>query len=243
MQSRLLLGIGIALLLCTSATRSYSQVEQHVFFNFGYASFWAKDMKDQMIDAQKTDRRLKITSNYPAYFMYSGGIAILIKEQVLITAFGGHTSTGGSLSYGDYSGHIYQDMNVKTNFLGLSGAKKVYTNGKNFKVFGGLRQTFYLHRLEFVYDKQIRDDKDHQAYTFDSKSLGFEPYLTFMRSFGPLMARIEGGFDIQIPGKIIVAGGGGALINTTSNQPMKFNGSGFRLNAGLSFRFQKHERD
>ncbi len=235
MQSRLLYKIGIAIVLCACVSQSYGQWEPAMFFNVGYGSYSAGDMKAQNKSVQKVYPEMKIVSNYPAWFNYSGGISMLINKTLYVTAFGGHSSTGSRVSYGDYSGHIYQDNLVRTSILGISGSGAI-AKKKGFAVFFGLRCTANFNKLKIIYELQTGSDFDRQDTSFDAITLGFEPHLTFYKPVKRFVGRLELGYEGQISGQWHLPGNKNAvLIDTTSGDKLRYNATGLRLNAGISF--------
>ena len=103
-------------------------------------------------------------------------------------------------------------------------------------VFSGLRFTCNLNTLKLISEIQTGADYNREDYTFDSRTFGFEPHLVFSKTISRFVGRLEVGYEMQVPGKWHLPGRkDDVLINTNTNDVLRYNGTGFRLNAGVSF--------
>jgi hypothetical protein len=236
MRSRIFHAIGIVLFLCGCMSSAHGQLKPAIFFNAGYSSYDAKQMKAQVVKAHNTFPQTKIVANFPAYFAYTGGISVYTdREDLMFTAFAGHSSTGSRISYGDYSGHVYEDFLVKTNMFGGSiAAAMIERHG--YALWIGLRYTLNLNSLKVITELQSPSDYSHDEYSFVNKTNGLEPYVAFSKKLNRFAVRIEAGYSFQsharwhLPDNKRVV-----LADADTQEDIKYNGSGFRLSAGVSF--------
>jgi len=117
--------------------------------NIGYATFNMQDIRNlqsQLCNSYPVDS--KIVESFPGYLNMSGNV-YFNNPNIYYGLYFGHTSTGGRISYSDYSGSLSSDQLITMNYVGPMIATKLSRNSKN-NVYLGMQLLYYFNNLKFV---------------------------------------------------------------------------------------------
>lgn len=180
----------------------------------------------------------ELTDNFPPYFLYQGEILYQFPRYLAVGAQFYTTSTGSRMALGDYSGHYTLDNIQQGLFPGvriLIGKAPAGSNSLNLSLAGGMsfsRMTSH-ERLE-VYDESVNDDQKYQA-----DGWYVQPGISFFYTiWSGLKVSATGSYYYGFEGQYHLPDQKDQkLFNSQSNDPIKPQWEGFRLNLSVYWCF------
>lgn len=193
-----------------------------------YNTYAQKDLKKLQTDVKNSlSFPAKATESFPAFFGFEGGISKYFKNMKL-GGFVFYTTTGGRLSYADYSGVYVYDQDLEMLSVGLN-VKSLVVN-KERANFGlgvklGLALTNYNESERFELYNVVQNQSK-----LDLKSNGFSLRIyagTEIKIFKMLHLNTEIGYEVNASSEFKYQG---------KDTNIKPNWSGLRLAMGFLIR-------
>lgn len=229
-----------ALLFLSITGLSFTSAAQEIAagINIGYATFNLGDLKEfqQELSAQYPFDA-HIVESFPGYLNFSASI-LFVKPTYYYGVIVGHTSTAGRLSYSDYSGSFTSDQLVGINSIGTSFALNL-TKKEKTNIFLGGQTSFNFNNLVFNETIIIGDTKDTNTVSFRSVNFALTPFIEVQQRVNNLVLRFNVGGEIQVPGDLTSQENNEVYLVNSSNEKVKFNASGLRMNIGIAYSFKK----
>jgi hypothetical protein len=226
------------LMLFANVQQGYAQEvsPSSIFLNVGYSTYQLNQLKAYnayILNSLPVEGRL--VTDFPGYVIYSGEF-YFSSEPGFFGLYVGHSSTGSRISYNDYSGRFRFDQLIRTNSLGGEFGLPIVKE-KGLVLNGSLRYLFNMNTIEFDSEYQIPGEYDYQTLNFDSFTHGIQPTISLTTGFRHWLAKIECGYEIQTPAKLLLSQDHNAFLLDENEKEVKYNGSGVRLQVGLGFSF------
>ncbi len=227
------------ILLLVISLPGYCFSQLHVSFSTGLAGFNMKEMKEHQSELKAqfpTD--VRVVEAFPAFWFYELSLKGEITNQVRIGGAIGFTSTGGRMSYRDYSGEI--ECNQMTTALIAAIQSEVILN-PNAKLPISLTcktgADFSRYNLDISVD--VNNTKDADNIKLNSINLFIEPGITACkRIVGKLSGTLNAGYNINtFKGRQKLVNNNDLFLLDSSGNEIRLNWSGFRLGVGLSVTF------
>lgn len=226
-------------LLIVAALTTNAQAILH--FQTGYGTYNMDDMKAlQKNIAAGFPAEAKITSAFPAFLYYEGGLNITVHREIFFGANFGYGSTGGRVMYSDYSGKIVSDQLLHYfSFTASMGLNFALDEKESWFIRGDLRPGFMLTDLKITETDQIGSQSNSDYIKFSSKGFSLQPTVTGIKRLGRLGVELEAGYFISIkPGKLTYEKQKDAYLVGSNNEPLHANWSGIRMALGVCYFFK-----
>jgi hypothetical protein len=186
-----------------------------------------KAMNDEVIS--QIPFEVKLVEDFPAWFVYRAGMAIVLNEKFKVGVVYNHSSTGSRLSYADYSGEYHFDITTQGNSIGLLLGYNVFQY-KNIDIqfdatIGAMLSTCNFSENLNVYAIQQSDNLSMKSASFVAM-----PELSVNYWFGLFGAGLFGAYQYDVGGQLNLSG---QKSTTTTNW------SGFRGGVVLRLKFPK----
>ena len=142
-----------------------------------------------------------IITSFPPYF--SGSVNVLHQFYPHLRAGAGYTytSTGARADYSDYSGSISTDMFIVSHRLGLSlNYSLIGTDRLDLSLYGRLDANYSS--MEIISTIYVSNSTSIGKYTYGSISPNGSAGLEFLYKFKDSAIGIEGGYLVDLPGKL-----------------------------------------
>lgn len=213
-----------------------------VSFHPIYGSYEMESMKDFQeelyTDALELDLPFKIVDNFPAYIGYELQIGVDNDDLEYGLHLGGR-STGGRVSYSDYSGKYNIDNEMRSFEVGTYFGIKAHESAKiNFMmtVLFGVSFT----NLNLISNFHLTDQEPQiETVEFAAKNFLFAPGLKIRWTISKsLFADFTARYDIQAPGKLRLTDDKRAHLENKKEEAVRANWSGFRVSIGLGFKIR-----
>lgn len=213
-----------------------------VSFHPVYGGYEMKSMKhfqeELFTDAVQMDLPFKIVDDFPAYIGYELQIGMDNDDLEYGLQFGGR-STGGRVSYSDYSGKYNIDNELRSFEVGTYIGLKAHESAKiNFMmtVLFGVSFT----NLNLISDFHLTDQEPQiETVDFASKNFLFAPGLKVRWTITKILfADFTARYDIQAPGKLRLSDDKRAHLENKKEEAVRANWSGFRIGIGLGFKIR-----
>jgi hypothetical protein len=213
--------------------------EVDLAFTSGYATYNLKQIKvqrDEMLSQYPV--KMRVVDDFPGYYTYGGTLRYLLVKTPLGISFR-TGSTGGRSAYSDYSGSSQLDQTIRYKSIGIEGGTIVYRDNL-FDVQGLLRYWYNFTDLNFITNIEIfNGSKQNEKVAFKSKSSSVSLALMVAYKFKIFKISLDAGYEFYDPSKIILSSDRSLRLVNKSNETVKFDGSGFRINGGFAIRLSK----
>jgi len=236
--------ISIIVFILMFSYLSLAQVDLEL--SAGLFGFSMQDMKDIQLQIQNEDNiGLKPAHIFPSYFAYSFSLAAKhIDSEEYTTYIGGevnYTSTGGRLSYSDYSGTYNVDQLLqRVNFGGYYRIMWPITKGYYFGIEIGPSIFFSKTRFE----SYLRLDDvvvDESSLVFNSAGVnGKIIILNKLIVYKNVYLIAKTGYEVDIyESKLVFEDDSNLYLNDPEGNQAKSMWSGFRATVGIGFSVSK----
>ena len=221
----------IKIFIIVISLSSYSQ-QGKLFFETNYNTFSHSSLK-QFQEEFKTDIApipVKTVDDFPANIGFTLGYEIVESKTAI---FLGYNTTGGKLSYSDYSGiiRLEESLNGITfggiYYVNLNKEKQDFKIG--FKGFG-MYSSLNLNSYSEIGTNIQQDNIDFQSFDF---GIGAQLNYEYPLSFFIIRANI--GFDVVLGGKLKFKDNNEAHLINNSGEDVKTGWSGLRTGVGIAF--------
>ena len=173
----------------------------------------------------------KITSSFPAYWFYEGTVKKRFDNNFMTGGSFSLGSTGGRISYADYSGEIHSDQLVKFySFAAVLGVSIKSSNQKmiyQFDVHPGITMT----NLKIEFAENLNGQTSTDAINFRSINVAFQPTASVTKRFSSIGVHTNIGYHITALHGRLENSDGNYIKDTFSDW------SGIRVSLGLTFYF------
>lgn len=215
-------------ILCLLSFSSFSQ-KGTIFFETNYNTYshsslssFQKELSDDI------DPRIpiKTTDNFPSSIGFTLGYEI---NKIKTSFFISYNSTGGKISYADYSGVIRLEQPL--NSFALGGMYHLKLNN-NFKV--GFKAFSMFTNLKLNSYTRIGDIESKDILKFNSVDIGVGTSIIYEYPISFFYIRAQLGFDFVLGGNLNFTDIENAHLINKGGQKVKTNWTGFRSGIGIS---------
>jgi hypothetical protein len=220
--------------LVTSIVSQAQEVTGNI--NLGYSTFSLNSFKEFQHElANSYPVGTKVVDAFPGYLNYSAGVQILYSS-FYFGILGGHTSTGGRISYADYSGYIKSDQLISANYLGSMIAKKIFER-KKLCFYVGADVLNYFNKVVFKEVDQVGSKTNSSQLQFHSSNLAFGGFIELQRRSKKIIFKSNVGWELQLSGDLKFDGNSNQHLVNSSGQNVKINTGGLRTSIGIGYLF------
>lgn len=210
-----------------------------ISYSAGYGDYKMDDMR-RILDASLQTMRyslpktIRITDNFPGYITHNFDVAYSSRHHE-IGLKGTYMTTGGKIAYADYSGKYYEKLTLNGYRIGAMYKfhfLETQVGNKTFSLFGEVSPAITFTQLKYKALLSLPDYDIHETNTEDNIStnesgfsiqplIGGQLFIT-----NNLFTFANIGYDFEF----------GSKLETTNNM-LRADWSGFRINAGIGYKF------
>jgi hypothetical protein len=220
----------ILLLFLTLVTNLNAQENISISLDVNYNSFSQNSLKNFQNELSNdiSEIRLRVTDDFPSNIGYTFGLKV---KNINTNFFLFYNSTGGRLSYADFSGLIRVSQNLSA--IGLGGEYQLALDSKD-SFFLNLRGFINFSSLNLESYSEIQNNISSEIIDFSSRDLGLG--LAFMYEYPIAFFKIKFnvGYDFTFVGDIFLKDNDEAFLRDDNNENIKTNWSGLRTGLGVS---------
>jgi hypothetical protein len=212
----------------------------NISFNTGVASFNMSDVKSYQVSTRnKMPVHAKAVSSFPAYWCYNGSAKWILDKGIIIGTDVAYTSTGGRVSYSDFSGKITFDQTlVNLSVSTLAGKEfRLKENSLTLQCYIVMQTTLTKYHDEYL-EQSTFERKD--SHNLGGVSRYIQPVVNLSKRFGLVAINVNVGYS-----QIFMGGDLTDLYDETQNNDPTITAdwSGVRLGCGVSLYFQKMKQE
>lgn len=215
------------------ALNGYAQ-QGKIFIETNYNTFSHSGLSDfqQEFKADLNNVPLKTIDDFPANIGFTIGYEIIDANTALFLSY---NSTGGKLSYSDYSGVVR--LEEALNAITLGGIYYVnLSKQKNFRI--GFKGFTMISSLNIDSYSQIFDNIEQSTVDFSSFDFGLGAQLNYEYPISFLILKANIGFDLVLGTKLKFSENSEAYLINNANQEVNTGWSGLRTGIGIAFPIQ-----
>lgn len=229
--------IAVVFLLTIFPGYCFSQL--HASFSTGIAGFDMKDMKKHQLEIKAqfpTD--VRIVESFPAYWFYKGSLSGEITNALRLGGAVGLTSTGGRLSYRDYSGEIECDQSTTAWMAAVQSELLLNPDGK-LPISFAFETGAAFGRYNVDIAVELNNTRESEAISFRSTNIFVEPGMRAYKSIaGPLSASLNAAYHFTLfKSRQSLAENSELFLLDDSGNQVRLDWSGVRIGIGLSLSF------
>lgn len=208
---------------------------QYSFYGgISYGTFSMESMKSLQQEIQSSPLNqytLKAVATFPPYFGWSGGVLLSRSEKTTYGIGIDFNSTGGRLSYGDYSGYVIVDQILTAYSIGILGKFRV-NKSTVWPLYIGMQASWVFSDLEFTSEGALGTNPPSiESTELSSSNIGFRASVGIQRNLpGGLFAFAQVGYEVQYHMNLKTSSGGETSLKA------EWNGLRGLIGIGYTFR-------
>ncbi|MCV9387683.1 hypothetical protein [Reichenbachiella ulvae] len=226
------------ILIVASSFNSFGQL--NIEASLGYHTYDMSMLKEAQNEGLSTiPFNAQITDDFPSYFGYDFlgyySFNSVSKLQFGIGLLFNYTSTGGRISYSDYSGTFYDDQRLTRTGSGVFLTLE-YLNSDRFTLSFDCTPTLTVSTMDLIYHLNIYKEL-YEHHSLEAQSIGLNIHLGVkskvyvyknIYTFGKI------GYEIDaLESNMYVTGEGDIYLTNTEGDPIYPNWTGLRFSLGI----------
>ncbi|WP_298884483.1 hypothetical protein [uncultured Polaribacter sp.] len=207
----------------------YSQ-QGKIFIETNYNTFSHSSLSDfqQEFKNDLAPIPIKTVDDFPANIGFTIGYEIIDSSTAFFLSY---NSTGGKLSYSDYSGIVRLEESL--NAITIGGIYFLnLTENENLRI--GFRGFSMISRFNLNSFSEISNNIQQDNFDFQSTDFGIGAQLNYEYPLSFLILKANIGFDITFGGKLIFDDNNEAYLTNNSNNKVTTGWSGLRTGIGIA---------
>lgn len=197
-----------------------------------YNTFSHKEISDfqqeLMEDIPEID--LRVNDDFGANIGYSLGLKV---EDLDTQFFAAYNSTGGKISYGDYSGLIRITQLLKAYTAGAEYQFRLLDNDSKGVIYLGLRGLLNYTTLDLRSHSEIYDSVSSESVDFDAVDLGVGVAFNYDIPVWIVKLRLKLGYDLFLGGELKFSEDREVSLEDNEGDLVKTGWSGLRTGVGI----------
>jgi hypothetical protein len=184
----------------------------------------------------------EVNSNFPPYVNYEGSFNFTYSPRLFSEIFFAYGSTGGRVSYSDYSGTVY--MNQKVNYMAVMSSFGVRWRKENYQFDVQVRLGRIISKLTLDQYEKVADSYWTHSGKYVSEGGVFEPNFKVTRINGNLGVYASAGLSATVSPSFFESENTVSYISTPQGEFMIApDWTGLRIAVGLTFILKKAKED
>jgi hypothetical protein len=189
----------------------------------------------QMKQLQQEIRRglavpAKITEEFPAYFNHGLALYYHLNEQSRISLFFESGSTGGRITYSDYSGSLVYDQLLQYKAFGSLIGREY--DAHPFRFLIGLEKSVIISNMEVKGNLSVYDQSDAAQERFQTVGYGIKPLISIAYPYKRFEPRLTAGYLLNANKPFYLKDDPDMVLHV-NNQEAGPNWSGLRVNLSV----------
>jgi hypothetical protein len=197
--------------------------------NYSLSSF--KNFRNEIVNTLPVEA--KVTENFPAFIGFKGLYSNKYKNYKF-SVFFGYNSTGGRISYSDYSGKLLIDQVLNIYSTGVQLYIPLYQRN-NYSLYLAPNSSFAFTTIKFSQKVEIYSEKQEESEKFKSTSLGFGLVFKLSKKIKCIEIVTECGFDYFLPSDIWLSNNRELYLVDKYSKKVKCELDGWRTGISLFF--------
>lgn len=181
-----------SLILCV-ALQAQAQARFSIEPRVGLGTYRMPQMKQLQQEIRRgINVPAKATEEFPVYFNYGLIVSYHLNEQNRISLVAETGSTGGRVTYADYSGNLTYDQLLQYKSFGSLFGREFGKEQIRFAI--GLESTILFSELRFKSDVEIYGEGYSEADEFKAIGVGLKPFIGIMVPYKRFESRFTAGY-------------------------------------------------
>jgi hypothetical protein len=141
---------------------------------------------------------MKVVTEFPPYFGMSFNCMYALNQRTALGLAVDYYSTGGRVSYGDYSGYVQVDQLLSALSVGVVGRHQL-NQSSSWPIVIGLQVSLVPTDAVIVIEEAIGTNVQNSSIELSTHNLGIRPTIGVKRNLpGGLFLLLQGGYEAQI---------------------------------------------
>jgi hypothetical protein len=196
-----------------------------------------KELQNDFLESGMLPVGLEAVHSFDPYWTWGLGYTINLNSRSAIGVWYEQASTGGRLSYKDYSGSYRLDQVLSCWQLGLSYQYQV-NHSSRWPLFATLQMGYVSTTEDFTSELVLGSNSVSDDFTLNASNLSFRPGLMLQPKVSIFTFQVALGYELHTNATLQ---SDSVSINTQSGEPLQVDWSGVRFHVGilLPIRFRK----
>lgn len=226
----------ILILFVFSTVKIKAQNNISGILEVNYNSFSQNNLKDfqNQLKNEITEVNLSVNDEFGSNIGYTVGVQV---ESLKAQFFLSYNTTGGKISYSDFSGSIRLTQLLEAYSLGSEYQLRLSDENRNDTFYLGLRGIINFSSMELESYSNILGNESGQVVKFNSVDFGLGARLTYDIPIYVFKLRLNIGYDLMFGGQLRFSENSDFYLENDRGEEVKTNWSGFRSGIGLVIPF------
>lgn len=223
---------GLFLLALFVSLNVSAQSDYAVVAEINYNTFSHQDLKglQQQLRDDISEVNLRVNDDFGANLGFSLGFKA---EDIDTQFFLSYNSTGGKISYSDYSGVIRVTQLLQALTVGGEYQFRLSEENSRNEIFLGARAFVNFTTLELESYSEIYDSRSTEAIDFTSADYGIGARLIYDIPVWLVKLRLNAGYDLVFGGELLLSEDKEYALEDNNGDRVKTGWSGFRTGIGI----------
>lgn len=213
-----------------------AQESVSLVFRFGMANY---SMKSQKLFQQDLNRispvPFRTVHAFPSFNTFGGSFGFSISKRVSLGLWGEYTSTGGRLSYGDYSGFARIDQELKVSQIGPF-AQVQLNKSKGWPIYATMHTSLASTNQKLTSILEVGTFKEYENYSLKSINVGLRPGIMLTRDLYPFTIQAGLGAEMQFHGDMKSNTNQQLVFQTSDGKNLISQWDGLRVTFGIGLK-------
>jgi hypothetical protein len=222
------------LLACILSLTSLLNAQSNLsaVLEINYNTFSHKDLKSLQTEFQEdlSEVDLRINDDFNANIGYGIGLKI---ESLNTQFFGSYTTTGGKISYSDFSGIIRITQLLKSFTLGGEYQYELTDEKDRSRFYIGSRVFFNFTKFDLENYSRVNNNVTTDLIEFRSIDIGLGARAIYDIPISVVKLRINFGYDLVFGGAFKLSSNDELTLQNDEGDPIKPGWSGLRVGLGV----------
>ncbi len=215
-----------------------STAQVSVGISSGLAHYQVKELRDlQQLASTSFPVPVQITDNFPDYWFYE----VHLKKQFKKLDAGvqvGYGSTGGRISYADYSGSYTSDQLLQCYSMLASIGYRHSLPIENWTVSASLHTGILFGRMKLEDQLIIGDLTYNESDTYVNTNAVVEPHIEVAKALRSFELFFNAGYQLTLKGgKVKLKSDKEQTLTNSEGDPLQLRFDGYRIGLGIRYRF------
>lgn len=225
----------LILLLFFLFSTAFAQESNSLLFRVGVGTYSMKSQKLLQQDFNTNSRiPFRAVHSFPPFMTFGGSFGVRISERASVGLWAEYASTGGRLSYSDYSGHATIDQALNSYQIGPFAQYRI-NKSIDWPIYVTLHSSLVRTNQKLTSEIEVGANIDKENFTMKSTNYGLRPGIMLTRDLHPFTFQAGLGAELQFHGDMDVKSNN-AIFTTSDGKNLVSQWDGLRLTLGIGFK-------
>ena len=226
----------LILLMFFLFSTAFAQESNSLLFRIGVGTYSMKSQKLLQQDFNNNSRiPFRAVHSFPPFMTFGGSFGVKISERASLGLWAEYASTGGRLSYKDYSGYAKIDQVLNSFQIGPFAQYRI-NKSIDWPIYITMHSSLARTNQKLSSEVEVGSAFEKENYTLKSINYGLRPGIMLARDLKPFTFQLGIGAELQFHGDMDVKSNDNLIFTTSDGEKLVSQWDGLRLTLGIGFK-------